>query len=527
MINNGKGPLDDQVLNRLLEFPDCLPQNVESLEEVLEIIQEYKNNPEALLDSVLQEAANEEFIEGQLANMTGPEPYRQYFDAGAWQTFKEMICAYLRRLEEERITYEGFVATVQGDTVKTDEIYIVNASQVEFKLAYWSKTDDVGELSYKVTLMEEGGTAEESYTTDDEDELSRNKPWTLILEPVKEGKYTITHKVGDGDEVKHEFWVRHKHHDFACKVCGRDLKVTHERLKKLFPGSSTVKTNAIINDYFKLAVEKAELNTCYRQAHFFSQIDHESNDMKATVEGSTYSLDRMLTVWKWNSNSKTVFYKQSFWDDEDYLDYASKELYEKIDDSEDEATKYKPASDKTFKWKNKDDYKIKIKTGFSKNDEGEFKKHYLTSTQKTDNGKKLLNLVYSNGVGYGNSDVASGDGYKYRGRGAIQLTGKGNYKAISDKCNSVFGTNYDWVNNPDEVKTDLKATVLSASAFIINRLGSISKLDTKCTSENDYDKCVRPVTKLVNGGTVGLGDRKEKFKEMIEGMFNNCKAKKK
>ena len=303
--------------------------------------------------------------------------------------------------------------------------------------------------------------------------------------------------------------------------------MTHERLKKLFPGSSTVKTNAIINDYFKLAVEKAELNTCYRQAHFFSQIDHESNDMKATVEGSTYSLDRMLTVWKWNSNSKTVFYKQSFWDDEDYLDYASKELYEKIDDSEDEATKYKPASDKTFKWKNKDDYKIKIKTGFSKNDEGEFKKHYLTSTQKTDNGKKLLNLVYSNGVGYGNSDVASGDGYKYRGRGAIQLTGKGNYKAISDKCNSVFGTNYDWVNNPDEVKTDLKATVLSASAFIINRLGSISKLDTKCTSENDYDKCVRPVTKLVNGGTVGLGDRKEKFKEMIEGMFKNCKAKKK
>lgn len=138
-------------------------------------------------------------------------------------------------------------------------------------------TDDVGELSYKVTLMEEGGTAEESYTTDDEDELSRNKPWTLILEPVKEGKYTITHKVGDGDEVKHEFWVRHKHHDFACKVCGRDLKVTHERLKKLFPGSSTVKTNAIINDYFKLAVEKAELNTCYRKAHFFSQIDHESH----------------------------------------------------------------------------------------------------------------------------------------------------------------------------------------------------------------------------------------------------------
>ena len=162
-----------------------------------------------------------------------------------------------------------------------------------------------------------------------------------------------------------------------------------------------------------------------------------------------------------------------------------------------------------------------------KDSKGDYKKHPLSSIQQRNNGKKLLNLVYSNGVGYGNGGVASGDGYKYRGRGAIQLTGKGNYKAISDKCNSLFGTNYDWVNNPDEVKDNLKATVLSASAFVINRLRTISKLDTECTSSNTYDECVRPITKLVNGGVVGLDDRKKLFKEMIEGMFNNCKAKKK
>ena len=127
MLNNGKGPLDDQVLNRLLAFPDCLPQNGQSLEAALEIIEEYRSNPEALLDSVLQDAADEEFIESQLANLNGPEPYKQHFTEEAWQTFKEMICTYLRRLEEERITYEGFAATVQGDTIRTDEIYIVNA----------------------------------------------------------------------------------------------------------------------------------------------------------------------------------------------------------------------------------------------------------------------------------------------------------------------------------------------------------------------------------------------------------------
>ncbi|MBL6445379.1 hypothetical protein JMN32_03615, partial [Fulvivirga sp. 29W222] len=527
LLNNGKGPLDELIIRSMMELPDCLPKHVDKLEEALAIIEEFKNNPYALLDSVLQDTSNIEFIESQMASLVGPEPYKQHFTSEEWKTFKQMVCAYLKRIEEERITYEGFVATVQGDTVNTDEIYIINASQVEFKLAYWSKNNDVRDISYKVSLIDEDGATEESYVTTYDDKVVKNVPWTLVLEPVREGKYTIIHKLGEENEVKQEFWVRHKHYDFACKVCGRDLKITHERLKKLFSKSGTVKRNPNISDYFKLAVEKAELNTCYRQAHFFSQIDHESSGMRATVEGSTYSLARMLSVWKYNSNAKTVFYKQSFWDDEDYLDYASKGLYEKLDDEEDKATKYKPSSDETFKWNGSDSYKITIKTGFSKDSEGEYKQHSLTSTQQSSNGKKLLNLVYSNGVGYGNGDVDSGDGYKYRGRGAIQLTGKGNYKAISDKCNALFGTDYDWESNPDEVKTSLKATVLSASAFIIKRLGAISKLDTECTDENDYEGCVKPITHLVNGGYNGLGDRKEKFKEMIEGMFNNCKAKKK
>jgi len=67
---------------------------------------------------------------------------------------------------------------------------------------------------------------------------------------------------------------------------------------------------------------------------------------------------------------------------------------------------------------------------------------------------------------------------------------------------------------------------LSASAFILNRLGNINKLDTECTSKDTYDACVRPITKLVNGGIIGLKDRKDRFKELIEGILNNCKAKK-
>ncbi len=417
----------------------------------------------------------------------------------------------------------GFNVLSNDVVLKNDNVIITNNRKINLVAFNNVITEDT--VRFRLTIKPENEDQDIKVPSEGWEKVVSGKWENDFLLPT-EGFYILESKVGDKNE-KREFWVRAKNYDFACKVCGRDLEVTHEKLKKLFPRSSTVKKNPVINDYFKLAVEKADLNTCYRQAHFFSQIDHESKGMQATEEGSIYSLNRMLTVWKWNSNTETVFYKQSFWDDEGYLDYGGKGLYEKLDDSEDEITKYKPLSDKAFKWKNKEDHKVEIKTGFVKNDEGEYKKHPLTSTQQKDNGKKLLNLVYSNGVGYGNGDVASGDGYKYRGRGAIQLTGKGNYKAISDKCNSLFDTNYNWVSNPDDVKTDLKATVLSASAFIINRLGAISKLDTECKSDNTYDGCVRPVTKLVNGGVVGLDDRKRLFKEMIEGMFNSCKAKKK
>ena len=82
-------------------------------------------------------------------------------------------------------------------------------------------------------------------------------------------------------------------------------------------------------------------------------------------------------------------------------------------------------------------------------------------------------------------------------------------------------------NNPDEVKPDPKSMVLSASAFIVDRLGSVGKSGTECTSDHDYDRCVCSITKLINGRYFGITDRKEKFKELMEGMFNNCKAKKK
>ena len=109
--------------------------------------------------------------------------------------------------------------------------------------------------------------------------------------------------------------------------------------------------------------------------------------------------------------------------------------------------------------------------------------------------EKIANLVY--GGRMGNGIEATGEGYKFRGRGYIQLTGKANYTEF-DK---VVAENI--VENPDLVAT--KYPLLSAAWFFHkNCLG-------KCVDASDAS--VLAVTKCVNGGTIGLPDRQKHFKE--------------
>jgi putative chitinase len=109
--------------------------------------------------------------------------------------------------------------------------------------------------------------------------------------------------------------------------------------------------------------------------------------------------------------------------------------------------------------------------------------------------EKIANLVY--GGRMGNGAEPTGEGYKYRGRGYIQLTGKVNYTEF-DKV-----VTENIIENPDLVAT--KYPLLSAAWFFHkNCLG-------KCVDASDAS--VLSVTKCVNGGTIGLPDRQKHFKE--------------
>ena len=171
-------------------------------------------------------------------------------------------------------------------------------------------------------------------------------------------------------------------------------------------------------------MEKFQINTPLRLAHFLAQCGHESGGFKATQENLNYSADGLKKIFP----------------------------------------KYFPGN---------------IAESYARNPE------------------KIASKVY--GGRMGNGDETTKEGFKFRGRGYIQLTGKANYTNFAKFIGE------DTVANPDLVAT--KYPLASAAFFFdSNKLWSI------CDKGAD-DATVTAVTKRVNGGTIGLVDRIKHFKE--------------
>lgn len=180
-----------------------------------------------------------------------------------------------------------------------------------------------------------------------------------------------------------------------------------------------------------LATSKFYKITPIQAVHFFAQVAHETGVFKSFSENLNYSEERMLQIFKGDFDT------------------------------------------------NKD----KI---LSVNEKAKAK-------ELKGNPEKIANFVYANQNGNGNE--ASGDGWKFRGRGALQLTGRANYKAFSE-----FMKDPEIMTNPDLVATKY---AFDSAIFFFTK----NKLWNLCTTISD--KSILAVTKRINGGTNGLDHRKE------------------
>jgi putative chitinase len=115
------------------------------------------------------------------------------------------------------------------------------------------------------------------------------------------------------------------------------------------------------------------------------------------------------------------------------------------------------------------------------------------------NPQKIANKAYCDRMGNGPED--SGDGWKYRGKGLIQLTGKDNYTRFSD------ATGVDAVENP-ELLAEPEMAALSAGWFwSTNGLNALADA-----------KDVPGMTRRINGGLHGLDDRQAKYAAVLSSM---------
>lgn len=95
--------------------------------------------------------------------------------------------------------------------------------------------------------------------------------------------------------------------------------------------------------------------------------------------------------------------------------------------------------------------------------------------------EKIANRVYANRMG--NGDEKSGDGWKYRGRGFMQITGKNNYRKLSQY------TGVDYINNPDLLLTEADSVISALWYWKVNNIN-------KYADKDDIDK----VSDIINIG---------------------------
>ena len=221
-------------------------------------------------------------------------------------------------------------------------------------------------------------------------------------------------------------------------------------LKKIFPTTSDTRLQEIANAINKFGKDFG-VDTKEKLQHFLAQAGHESNNFNAFEENLNYRWERLGT---------------SYW----------KRYFNPITNPIANPDKENPS-----------DYKRSAASSFV-------------------DVQKLANLVYADANrskegALGN--VNAGDGYKFRGRGIFQLTGRANYTRFNTFYRANYNSSVNLLTNPDLVSSDKDIAVISALWFYKNNV-----LD-KVSVNNSTS--VLAVTEQVNGGTNGIGHRAELF----------------
>ncbi|WP_029269169.1 DUF5675 family protein [Flavobacterium sp. KJJ] len=259
----------------------------------------------------------------------------------------------------------------------------------------------------------------------------------------------------------------------VCQKCIDPVKV--KQLEDLFPKADK-ETLRIIAETYTKHMKALKMDTCWNKAHFFAQAIVESGKSFKLKEGEGMNfLADDLYLGRWDPKEKKYVTIFSY-----------------------------------FKTRKEEAYKYgRIE---------EIKNGRKIITQVADQ-KAIANRVYANRVG--NKGIESGDGWNFRGKGCIQLTGRTNYENANKY--TLKYENADIIKNPDLVAKDIKIAVLSSMAYF--DMYGVNKKANKCKDvKNKIAPMIGNDVPLQDGKT-NHEEKQEAFDDLTSKTFtiSNCK----
>ena len=275
--------------------------------------------------------------------------------------------------------------------------------------------------------------------------------------------------------------------EHSCPRC--TAPVTVAQLRELFPDveEDTLKTVA---DTYTKYMKELQMDTCWNKAHFFAQAAIETGSKLHIKKGENMDYES-------EERLHNVFLSRFF---------KGKRVKGKFVPLVDPKAEFHDEKNRVFKSK-------------------ELSQKASELIKSTPRDQNIANFVYANING--NKNEASGDGWRFRGSGLIQLTGRGNFKMVNDKIEKLWGQSILTDSGADQVRENRELAVLTAMGYFaakgINRIANGASSDQQIKEVclkvgNDVD------IKIKNGKTTNHEEKRRFFKDKSSKTFktNEC-----
>lgn len=223
--NKEKGPLEIETLKKMFEFPNCLPEDEEKLEAVLDKIEKYLEDPEALLNLINEDDMNMTKVKELTARLTGKKPpYAKGLSESEWDRLLEMICPYLIVDEElpELVTIEPI----------TDDQFAAGIDNDMLSIEYSIKTTEKFPLLYaKLEVYKNDGTL--AFVKSEGLEIGEEKKFNW------NGR--VNQNVSDGEEI----YIRSDESPFTAKIIA---SITND-FSDPFKAEAQASVNPFVDDF--------------------------------------------------------------------------------------------------------------------------------------------------------------------------------------------------------------------------------------------------------------------------------------